>query len=446
MLPRATTTSPTPRTGRTTRRATGPPVTRRTRTPAAGSDEPTPDPSPLPDAPQGLGGRRPASRPAREAAGGRPRRRRPAASPCGRSCGASGSWPPSSWSPSSSSLPAPASTCGPMRSGTRASASTASSGPALGAQVGLFLGALVVALVVLLFNLWLAGRLAPPPDPEQAGPAPPGGGPPQRGPAPGGALGAHGWRTGSAGRRAVPRSRPGRRVRRRVRPGRHPRPRADREVGHRRGRDRARHRDRGRRVRHLDHGPAVDQPRPVLARLDRGRPGLRARHQLLPVRPAVPPLRPVADQRPAAGRRCWSPARGTWSQATEGGEVFITRGPRPPRGDRRPVPAVGRLRLPAGQVRAGVQHGRRRHGRLLHGRQRPVHGLRRAHDPVRSRGRAARGRCLHPLDVAAGRRSSSCGSPPRSSSGACTRRPSSGSRSTPTSTPRRSRTSRTTSR
>ncbi len=36
----------------------------------------------------------------------------------------------------------------------------------LGAQVGLFLGALVVALVFLLGNLWLAGRLAPPPDAE----------------------------------------------------------------------------------------------------------------------------------------------------------------------------------------------------------------------------------------------------------------------------------------
>ena len=39
----------------------------------------------------------------------------------------------------------------------------------IGAQVGLFLGTLVVALVVLLFNLWLAGRLAPPPDPEKPG-------------------------------------------------------------------------------------------------------------------------------------------------------------------------------------------------------------------------------------------------------------------------------------
>jgi hypothetical protein len=34
----------------------------------------------------------------------------------------------------------------------------------LGAQVGLFAGGLLVALAFLLFNLWLAGRLAPPPD------------------------------------------------------------------------------------------------------------------------------------------------------------------------------------------------------------------------------------------------------------------------------------------
>jgi uncharacterized membrane protein (UPF0182 family) len=39
----------------------------------------------------------------------------------------------------------------------------------IGVQVGLFLGTLVIALVVLLFNLWLAGRLAPPPDPERPG-------------------------------------------------------------------------------------------------------------------------------------------------------------------------------------------------------------------------------------------------------------------------------------
>jgi uncharacterized membrane protein (UPF0182 family) len=39
----------------------------------------------------------------------------------------------------------------------------------LGARVGLFVVALGIALVVLLGNLWLAGRLAPPPDPEKPG-------------------------------------------------------------------------------------------------------------------------------------------------------------------------------------------------------------------------------------------------------------------------------------
>ena len=45
-------------------------------------------------------------------------------------------------------------------------------------------------------------------------------------------------------------------------------------------------------------------------------------------------------------------------------------------------------------------------GVALHGRQRPVHGLRRAHLPVRPRRRAPRRRRLHALDVAARRRSS----------------------------------------
>ncbi len=39
----------------------------------------------------------------------------------------------------------------------------------LGAQVGLFVGALLLALVVLLGNLWLAGRLVPPADPDKPG-------------------------------------------------------------------------------------------------------------------------------------------------------------------------------------------------------------------------------------------------------------------------------------
>ncbi len=39
----------------------------------------------------------------------------------------------------------------------------------LGVQVALFAAALAVSLVVLLFNLWLAGRFAPPPNPERPG-------------------------------------------------------------------------------------------------------------------------------------------------------------------------------------------------------------------------------------------------------------------------------------
>ena len=56
--------------------------------------------------------------------------------------------------------------------------------------------------------------------------------------------------------------------------------------------------------------------------------------------------------------------------------------------------------------------------RRVHGRQRAVHGLRRPDVPVGPRRRAADRRRVHPLDVAAGRRSSASGSPPRSCSGA----------------------------
>ena len=121
-------------------------------------------------------------------------------------------------------------------------------------------------------------------------------------------------------------------------------------------------------------------------------------------------------------------------------------GPRPPRGARRAVPAVGRVRLPARQVRARLQPGGRRDGRRVRRRERAVPGLRRPDVPVGARGGPADRRRLHPLDVAAGRRSSSSGSRPRSCSAASTRRRSSASASTPTRTPRRSSTSRTTSR
>ena len=39
----------------------------------------------------------------------------------------------------------------------------------IGAQAGLFVAALVVSLVILLGNLWLAGRLMPPPDESRRG-------------------------------------------------------------------------------------------------------------------------------------------------------------------------------------------------------------------------------------------------------------------------------------
>ena len=39
----------------------------------------------------------------------------------------------------------------------------------LGAQFGLFIGATAIALVVILGNLWLAGRLLPGPDAGAAG-------------------------------------------------------------------------------------------------------------------------------------------------------------------------------------------------------------------------------------------------------------------------------------
>ena len=128
-----------------------------------------PDPPPLagraPRAP------RPAARPAR------PARSSPWAAPTtapvadhrGRSCGGWGSSSPSSWSPSSSSLPARGIDLWTDAIWYQSVGFDSVFWTRLGAQVGLFLGALVVALVVLLVNLWLAGRLAPPPDPEKPG-------------------------------------------------------------------------------------------------------------------------------------------------------------------------------------------------------------------------------------------------------------------------------------
>ena len=118
--------------------------------------------------------------------------------------------------------------------------------------------------------------------------------------------------------------------------------------------------------------------------------------------------------------------------------MFSTPGPGPPRRPRRPVPAVGRVRLPARQVRARLQHPRRRDRRQLHRPERPVLRLRRPDRPVRARRGVPRGRRVHARAVAARPDHRASGSSPRSSSAGSTRRPSSASRSSRTSSPRRS--------
>ena len=55
------------------------------------------------------------------------------------------------------------SSCGPTRSGSRASATTSVFWTRLGVRSGCSSRGTVIALVLLLGNLWLAGRLAPPP-------------------------------------------------------------------------------------------------------------------------------------------------------------------------------------------------------------------------------------------------------------------------------------------
>ncbi len=182
----------------------------------------------------------------------------------------------------------------------------------IGAQVGLFLGALAVALVVLLFNLCLAGRLAPPPDPEKPG-----------------RLRQVADRLTEAQRQAERTARMGGGS---GRPAGGPFPgraRADEFAG---SFDLDDIPDLVPIAKWVIAGVAIVLAigiagavsgawTTVLLWINRVpfspdsavvRPGLRPRHQLLPVRPAVPPLRPVAAQRPAAGRRCWSPAPGTW--------------------------------------------------------------------------------------------------------------------------------------
>ena len=131
---------------------------------------------------------------------------------------------------------------------------------------------------------------------------------------------------------------------------------------------------------------------------------------------------------------------------TRGGEVFVTRVRVHLAVLGRPLPDLRGGRLPARQVRARLQQRGRRDGRGVHRRQRPVPGLRRADVPVRDcRCLPGRGR-VHALDVAAGRRRSSSGSRASIVAGtALSRGDPALSASTRTSTPRSSRTSPTTS-
>ena len=234
----------------------------------------------------------------------------------------------------------------------------------LGAQVGLFAAALLGSLAILLLNVYLAGRLMPPPDPEpyrRFVPDPDGSH--QRG----GSGGRSGPRPGHAPgcRRAAPRH---------VRHRRHPRPDADRRRGARGPRRAHRPGDRRLGRERLGHRAAVGQSRAVLPGCG-GRhhgSGLRAGYRLLPLRAPVPAARPGALQRHRAGHAGAGlrpvPRRGLAREPR-----VHDAGPGPPRDPRRAVPAVGGVRLPARQVRARVQQSRRPlHRRELHGPERPV--------------------------------------------------------------------------
>ncbi len=123
----------------------------------------------------------------------------------------------------------------------------------------------------------------------------------------------------------------------------------------------------------------------------RHRPDLRPRHRLLPVRAAVPAARPGPVQRPR--RRGAAPdPRPLHRRRVARRPRLLDAGPGPPRRPRRAVPAVGRVRLPARQARARVQHPRRRDRRQLHRPERPVPRLRRPDRPLRDRRGPARRR------------------------------------------------------
>ena len=126
----------------------------------------------------------------------------------------------------------------------------------------------------------------------------------------------------------------------------------------------------------------------------RGRSGLRPRHRLLPVRAAVPAPRPGRVQRHRR-RRPGARARALRGRGDARRPRLRDAGPRPPGRARRAVPGVGRLRLPARQVRARVQHARHRQRRQLHRPERAVPRVRRPDRHVGARGGPPRRRCLH---------------------------------------------------
>ena len=181
--------------------------------------------------------------------------------------------------------------------------------------------AFVLALVVLFGNLWLAGRLAPAADGTAAA-----------------TVQSLVDRLNAAAQAADERrDRPGGRTlgsrattaRHRRRPivfdaGDLPDLTPHRRLGPRRaGRfHRAGHRRLG--VRGLGDGPALDQPRAVLADRLGHRPDLQPRHQLLPVRAAVPAPRPGRCSTPSSSARLLLVLARYLVGASRGGLVFST--------------------------------------------------------------------------------------------------------------------------
>ena len=277
-------------------------------------------------------------------------------------------------SSSSSSCSPSGSTCGPTRSGTGASASTRSSGPGSGSRPGCSPLGRVVALIVLLGNVWLAGRLAP------AGGA---------GAVGGGTLRSWIDRLNEAAANADPGrsersqwerwNRSSTAARRRMSP---------------RSSCRIRCRSAGSRsscvavlaalgVAGTVAGSwetivALAAPGPVRPERDaRRRPDLPPRHLVLPVRPAVPA--PRSRRSPAGCSIAVADRRRRALPALGNGRRVRLRHPRPgpPRRPGRAVPDVDRPRLPARQARARPQQPGHRDRGQLHRRERPVRRLQR---------------------------------------------------------------------